>query len=44
MTLPTRVLLTAARVQIVSLSYGTCAGLRGFFFSLLNTELIQKLR
>ena len=31
-------------LQCVSLSYGICAGLRGFFFSLLNTELIQKLR
>ena len=35
---------TWCTMQAVSLSYGICAGLRGFFFSLLNTELIQKLR
>ena len=34
----------AVLLQAVSISYGVCAGLRGFFFSLLNTELIQTLR
>ena len=31
-------------LAVMAFSYGTFAGLRGFCFSLLNTDLIQRLR
>ena len=31
-------------MQVLSVSYGLFAGLRGFLISLLNTQLIQNLR
>ena len=31
-------------LQVLSVSYGVFAGLRGFLISLLNTQLIQNLR
>ena len=35
---------TDSSVQVLSVSYGLFAGLRGFLISLLNTQLIQNLR
>lgn len=31
-------------MQVLSVSYGLFAGLRGFLISLLNTQLMQNLR
>ena len=31
-------------MQVLSVSYGVFAGLRGFLISILNTDLIQNLR
>ena len=37
-------LFLSAQPQVFAFSYGICAGVRGFLFSILSTRLMEQLR